>query len=71
MKVTRRTLARILAATAAVPLRAVPLAAVPQTPPPDSDEELKNARDRMRNDAALLGRFPLPKATEPAFRFKA
>jgi hypothetical protein len=66
MQVTRRSLARILAATAAVPLQAMA-----QTPSPDSDDELKMARDRMRNDAALLARFPLPKTTEPAFRFKA
>jgi hypothetical protein len=32
---------------------------------------LKAARDRMLSDAALLAKFPLPKTTEPAFRFKA
>jgi hypothetical protein len=66
MQVTRRSLARILAATAAVPLQAVA-----QTPSPDSDDELKAARDRVRSDAAILAKFPLPKTTEPAFRFKA
>jgi hypothetical protein len=66
MQVTRRSLARILAASAAVPLQAVA-----QTPSPDSDDELRAARDRMRNDAAILAKFPLPKTTEPAFRFKA
>ena len=66
MNLTRRSLARILAATAAVPLQGVA-----QTPPPDADDELKAARDRMRNDAAILAKFPLPKITEPAFRFKA
>ncbi len=66
MKVTRRALGRILAATAAVPLQAAPQAASP-----DADEELKAARDRFRNQAAQLARVPLPKTTEPAFRFKA
>jgi hypothetical protein len=66
MKVTRRALGRILAATAAVPLQAVP-----QAPSPDADEELKAARDRLRNQAVQLARVPLPKTTEPAFRFKA
>jgi hypothetical protein len=56
----------MLAATAAAPLPAAP-----QAPPPDSDAELRAARDRMRNNAAQLARFPLPKTTEPAFRFKA
>jgi hypothetical protein len=66
MKVTRRALGRILAATAAVPLQAAP-----QGPSPDADEELKAARERLRNQAAQIARVPLLKTVEPAFRFKA
>ncbi len=62
MDVTRRTLARMLAATAVVPVEAVA-----QT---DSDEPLKAARQDLRNQAQQLAKFPLPMATEPAFRFK-
>ena len=71
MKVTRRGLGRILAVTAGVGLPSVPLRAAPQAPLPDSDRELKAARDRLRIAAAQLAAFSLPRATEPAFRFKA
>lgn len=67
MNVTRRKLARILAATTAVPL-----AASAQTPAPaDPDENLKSAREQMRGNAQALAKVRVPMATEPAFRFKA
>ena len=73
MKVTRRTLARILAATAVVPAAAVAPAAVAAQIPSsaDSDEDMKAVREQMRNNAQQLAKVALPMATEPAFRFKA
>jgi hypothetical protein len=64
MKVTRRALGRILAATAA----AAPLKATPQT---DADEESRSAREALRNNAEQIAKIPLKMATEPAFTFKA
>jgi hypothetical protein len=68
MKVTRRKLARILAAAAAVPG-----VAAPQAPSAVSsgDEDLNTAREQLRNNAQQLAKVNLPMATEPAFRFKA
>jgi hypothetical protein len=65
MKVTRRTLARMLAFTAAVPLEAVA-----QTPAPQADEALKIAREELGTFSKQLAKVPLPMTTEPAFRFK-
>jgi len=66
MDVTRRKLARMLAMSAAVPV------AIAQTPAaPDSDDNLKSARDQMRNNAQRLAKVSLPMSTEPAFLFKA
>ena len=64
MKVTRRTLARMLAATAAVN------GAAAQTPSTE-DEDLKAAHEQLQTNAQQLAKVPLPMATEPAFRFKA
>jgi hypothetical protein len=66
MDVTRRTLARLLAATVAVPVTE----ATAQTPASESDDD-KSAREQMRNNAQQLAKVSLPMATEPAFRFKA
>ncbi len=65
MDVTRRKLARMLAASAAVPI-----AAEAQSPV-QIDENLKSARDQMKNNAQQLAKVKLPMATEPAFHFKA
>jgi len=64
MDVTRRTLARLFAATVAVPVAE----AVPQASESDDD---KAAREVMRNNLQQLAKVPLPMATEPAFRFRA
>jgi hypothetical protein len=64
VKVTRRSIARILAAAATVPQ-----AATPQTPPADAD--LDSARAQMKTSAQQIAKVKLPTATEPAFHFKA
>ena len=49
-----------------------PLLSAQQTPARQvRDDDLKAARDRLKANAAALGRVPLPMATEPAFQFKA
>ena len=70
-KFTRRKLAAALApAVLASALRA-------QNPAPSADspagpgEELRIARERIRNNADALAKVKLPMATEPAFQFKA
>ena len=68
MNVTRRNLARMLAATTAIPVLATPAAA--QTPA-GSDEETRSAHDLMRSNAEALAKVKLPMATEPAVHFKA
>ncbi len=80
MKLTRRKLAAIVAASAAAPFvaqtAAAPLAdqtaGVPgQTPPaPTPDGELKAARDRLKANGDKLAQHALPMATEPAFQFR-
>jgi hypothetical protein len=63
MNVTRRTLAKIVAA-AAVPAAA----AAPQS---DADEETRSAHDALRNAAEQIAKVNVPMATEPPFHFKA
>jgi hypothetical protein len=63
MEVTRRTLARIAAALAAVPLHTVA-----QRTPADP---LNDARQELKENAQQLAKVPVPMETEPAFRFKA
>jgi len=63
MDVTRRTLARMLAGTAAVAA-----AAAPQE---TSDDDSKTVHEQMANSAQQLAKVKLPMATEPAFHFKA
>jgi hypothetical protein len=62
MNVTRRTLAKIVAAAA------VPVSAAAQS---DADEETRSAHDALRNNAAQIAKVDVPMATEPAFHFKA
>ena len=64
MKVTRRSIARMLAAAAAVPQ-----AASAQTTSPDAD--LDSAREQMKASAQQIAKVKLPMPTEPAFHFKA
>jgi hypothetical protein len=59
MAITRRELAGILAATAAV--------ASPQA----EEEESSSAHDALKENARQLDKIPLPMSTEPACRFKA
>jgi len=68
MNVTRRNMARMLAATTAIPALAIPAAA---QAPADSDEETRSAHDLMRSNAQALAKVKLPMATEPAVHFKA
>lgn len=63
-KVTRRSLARMLAAAAAVPQ-----AATSQSPSPDAD--LDSAREQLKNSAQQIAKVKLSMATEPACHFKA
>ena len=64
-RLTRRTL---FAAVGAVPLVAAAQDAAPAT---TREQDLKNARETMANNAALLAKVEVPMATEPAFHFKA
>jgi hypothetical protein len=60
MYVTRRTLARVLAATAVVQVEA----------PAQTDDPLKAAREEQNNNAQRLAKVSLPMNIEPAFHFK-
>jgi hypothetical protein len=62
MQLTRRKLAAAVLAPAAV--------ALPQTPRQQPDE-FAVARQRMKDNAAALGKIEVPMATEPAYQFKA
>jgi hypothetical protein len=64
MDVTRRSFAQMLALTAAVD------EAEAQAPSAE-DEDLKAAHEQARSYSQQLAKFPLPRATEPAFRFEA
>jgi hypothetical protein len=63
MKVTRRSLAQMLA------VAAVPRTASSQEPP--VNEDLNSAREQMRTNIQQIAKVKLPMATEPAFHFKA
>jgi hypothetical protein len=65
MDVTRRSLARVLAAAAVAPK----ISEAQQ--PPSTDADLQSARDRMRSNAELIAKVKLPMAVEPAVHFKA
>lgn len=66
MAVTRRSLARMLAAAAAVPR-----VGVSQTNQPPADADLESARGQVRTNIEQIAKVKLPMATEPAFHFKA
>jgi hypothetical protein len=63
MDVSRRTLARALIASAAIPVAA-------QTPT-GADEETLSAHEALRMNAEQLAKVEIPIATEPAVHFKA
>ena len=68
MKINRRTSVRILAGAAAAS-RAT-LAQTPAQPPPD-DKPLQSARGDLKDAGERIARVKLPRATEPAFHFRA
>jgi len=71
-KVTRRKLAAALAPAvlgSVMPAQQRASSAADSTS--DPAEELRLARERIRNNAGVLAKVKLPMATEPAFQFKA
>jgi hypothetical protein len=62
MKITRRKLAAMLAASAP--------AALAQTQPPSGDP-LQAAKDRIKANGDALAKESVAMSTEPAFQFKA
>ncbi len=66
MKVNRRTTIRILAGVGA----GSGFAAA-QAPPPAPDADLVAARENMRSAGQRIASVDLPRAAEPAFRFRA
>jgi hypothetical protein len=69
IKLTRREIATALSASAVL-LGQTPAPPVPQNAL-SPDDELKAARDSIRQNSEQLAKFPLPMTTEPATRFKA
>ncbi|HVP00693.1 MAG TPA: hypothetical protein VMT15_21630 [Bryobacteraceae bacterium] len=65
MALTRRSLAKALAA-AAVVRPSAPAQSAAQT-----DADLQSARDQLRSNIQQIAKVKLPMATEPAFHFKA
>jgi hypothetical protein len=63
MKVTRRSLAQMLALAVAAPQAG--------NSQPASDADLDAARDQLRSNLAQIGKVKLPMAIEPACHFKA
>jgi hypothetical protein len=69
MKMTRRTLTRVVAGAAVLSSGAT--AQAPPAPPASaSDAEVNAARAGFREAARELGTVKLPRATEPATRFE-
>ena len=65
-KITRRAWAVIAGSAAAFGQAAVPGAA-----PAPTDDELRVARERLRQNAEQMAKVKLPMSTEPAVHFKA
>jgi len=63
MKVTRRALARLLAAGAVVSAEAAPQQVSP--------DPVKRARDQFERNTQAMRNVKIPMATEPPFHFKA
>ncbi|MGP8246601.1 MAG: hypothetical protein ACLQVN_19040 [Bryobacteraceae bacterium] len=71
-KFTRRKLAAVLAPAALVSaMPAQDSASSAAESPASPAEELRIARERIRNNAGAVAKVKLPMATEPAFQFKA
>lgn len=70
IKFTRREIATALSVSGAL-LAQAPAPPLPQNPLPNLDDELKAARDSLRESSRQLAQFPLPMSTEPAAHFKA
>jgi hypothetical protein len=70
MNITRRTLARMLAATAAAngAEAQTPSAASPSS---GIDEDMIAVQEQLQSNERDIAKVMLPMATEPAFRFKA
>ena len=66
MAVTRRKLAKMIAAAAAATR-----IGIGQTDQPASNADLESARTQMRTNFQQIAKVKLPMATEPAFNFKA
>ena len=63
MKITRRAIARILAASAAIPIIA--------DPQPEPGDAAKLAREQFEKNAQRMAAVRVPMSTEPAVHFKA
>lgn len=64
MDLSRRTLARVLIASTAMPAAAAP-------PQAGADEETLSAHEALRASAQQIAKVDLPMDTEPAVHFKA
>ena len=74
MKITRRSMAGLMAALAAGRAAPVRAQAPPQPaapPKPTADQDLSAARQDVQLAARQVAQVPLPRSTEPAFRFRA
>ena len=67
LKFTRREIAAAALSASTALLAQAPAPPIPQNP----DDELKAARDSLRQNSEQLAKFPLPMSTEPAAHFKA
>ena len=65
MKINRRTTVRILAGAAAASRATL------GAPQPPADKQLQSARGDLKDAGERIARIKLPRATEPAFRFRA
>jgi hypothetical protein len=70
MAVTRRSLAKMIAAAAAAPGLGI-AQGIAQTDQPAPNADLESARGQMRTNFQQIAKVKLPMATEPAFHFKA
>jgi len=71
LKIGRRGLARMLAATAAGATASSVSAQGPAQAAAQPDPFLRQAREGLLDDARRIALVPLPRTTEPAYRFKA
>jgi len=70
MKVSRRELARVIGAAAALPAISA-ISTEAQAQPAGSGEETQSAHELMRANAEAIAKVKLPMAVEPPFHFKA